>query len=269
VPEIDMPGHMHAALTALPHLRDPDDASGATSVQFFTDNVLVPGLPATDEFIDEVLAAVADLFPHSPWVHVGGDEVPEGAWRGSPAVRDAFADHRTTDIEAAFHASLVERLRRDHRRSVVVWQEAAECGGVAPGDGVVMCWRTVAASRELAARGHTVVVTPGQAYYLDMAVDDGWETPGASWAGSTSLDDVVAFDPVAGWAPEERRRLAGVQACLWTEHVADEAAVHERLGRRLDAIAERAWTGDVVGGATSIAHRGAATAYRVPRLSSR
>src|SRR5690606_6996293 len=52
VPEVDMPGHMHAALTALPHLRDPDDASGAMSVQFFTDNVLVPGRPATDEFVD-------------------------------------------------------------------------------------------------------------------------------------------------------------------------------------------------------------------------
>jgi hexosaminidase len=264
VPEIDLPGHAHAALTALPQLRDPHDDSGAASVQFFTDNVLVPGLPATDGFLDSVLTSVCELFPGSPWIHIGGDEVPEGAWRGSPVVRRAFPGHTTAQVEAAFHSRVVSRLRDVHGRSVAAWQEAAECGGVAPGGGVVMCWRTVEASRQLAAQGHTVVVTPGQAYYLDMAVDDRWHTPGASWAGSTSLDDVVAFDPGAGWAPDERRHLAGVHACLWTEHVPDEATIHARLGRRLDAIAERGWHGDVVGGARSLAHRGATTAYLPP-----
>ena len=118
-----------------------------------------------------------------------------------------------------------------------------------PGDGYVVGWRTVEASRRLAAAGYDVVVSPGQAYYLDMAVDDVWTTPGASWAGSTSLDDVCEFDPAAGWSDGEMAHLLGVQACLWTEHVHDEAALHRSLFPRLDAVAERAWTGSIVGGA--------------------
>jgi hexosaminidase len=263
VPEIDLPGHAHAALTAIPELRDPDDRSGATSVQFFTDNVLVPGHPQTERFVDAVLAAVVRAFPSSPWIHVGGDEVPDGAWRGSPIVGAAHGDASTKQIEASFHAGVVRKLDDHHGRSVAVWQEAAECGGVAPGNGIVMGWRTAAASRQLAALGHDVVVTPGEAYYLDMATDARWDTPGASWAGATSLDDVVDFEPDHGWTESERRHLVGIQACLWTEHVGDEAALHARLGDRLDAIAERAWRGDIAGGATSLAARAAASRYRL------
>jgi hexosaminidase len=88
-----------------------------------------------------------------------------------------------------------------------------------------------------------------------MAVDDEWLTPGASWAGSTSLERVCEFDPEDGWSDEERVRLLGLQACLWTEHVADERTLHEFLFPRLDAVAERAWTGRIEGGATSLARR--------------
>jgi hexosaminidase len=99
------------------------------------------------------------------------------------------------------------------------------------------------------------VVSPGQAYYLDMAVDDRWETPGAAWAGSTSVADIVAFDPADGWTPQEREHLLGIQACLWTEFVHDTGAIDDRLTVRLDAIAEHAWTGSVIGGGASLTAR--------------
>lgn len=258
VPEIDLPAHVHAALVALPSLRDPDDGSHAASVQFFEDNVLVPGHLPTMPFVEAVVAAVAELFPTSPWIHVGGDEVPDGAWRGSPVVERYMATHDLTgarEVEAAFHRELAALVRGRHGRRVGAWQEAAESGGILPGDGYVVGWRTVAASRELAARGHDVVVSPGQAYYLDMATDGEWATPGASWAGATSLADVCAFEPDAGWSDDERAHLIGIQACLWTEHVHDEAALADRLFPRLDAVAERAWTGSIVGGAHSLASR--------------
>ena len=258
VPEVDLPGHLHAALTAIPSLRDRDDRSGARSVQYFVDNVLVPGADGSQEFLDQVVDAVASLFPKSPWIHVGGDEVPDGAWRRSPIARRFAADNAittTNGLEAAIHRDLVEAIRTRTGRAVGAWEEAAHVGGAAAGDGYVIGWRSVAVNRELAALGYDVVVAPGQAYYLDMAVDDAWSTPGMSWAGSTSLADVCAFDPEDGWTSGERARLLGVQACLWAEHVHDEVALRERLFPRLDAVAERAWTGSIVGGPPSLARR--------------
>jgi len=265
VPEVDLPAHVHAALTALPGLRDPGDTSGATSVQYYTDNVLVPGHPQTAPFVEAVIDAVAALFPSSPWIHIGGDEVPQGAWRGSPVVAEYLGARdlsSTRDVEAAFHRDVVRVIRERAGRSVAAWQEAAESGGIAPGDGYVIGWRTVEASRELAAKGYDVVVSPGQAYYLDMAVDADWNTPGASWAGHTSFARVCEFDPEHGWSAEQRAHLLGVQACLWTETVHDEQVVERFLFPRLDAIAERGWTGRIEGGASSLYRRAAVATGR-------
>ena len=98
-------------------------------------------------------------------------------------------------------------------------------------------------------------MSPGQAYYLDMAVDDDWWTPGASWAGTSSLAAVCAFDPEDGWSDAELSHLLGLQACMWTEHVRDRRTLDEFLFPRLDAIAERAWTGRIEGGWQSLALR--------------
>jgi hexosaminidase len=258
VPEVDLPAHAHAALTARPGLRDPDDRSGAVSVQYYIDNVLVPGHPQTMAFVEAVVDAVNVLFPSSPMIHIGGDEVPHGAWRGSPIVAEFMDVHglsNARDVEAAFHRDVVRVIRQRTGRRVAAWQEAAESGGIAPGDGHVIGWRTVEASRELAAKGYDVVVSPGQAYYLDMAVGDEWDTPGASWAGHTSLSHVCEFDPEAGWSESERSHLLGVQACLWTETVYDEQMMEEFLFPRLDAIAERGWTGRIESGWRSLAQR--------------
>jgi hexosaminidase len=191
-------------------------------------------------------------------VHIGGDEVPAGAWLGSPmveALRTRCGLESTRQVEADFHRRLVTLLRERHGTPVGAWEEAAESGGVVPGDGYVVAWRSVDSGRRLAALGYDVVVSPGQAYYLDMAVDDEWNTPGASWAGSTSLADVCAFQPDGGWSAAERAHLLGVQACLWTEHVGDERTLWAMLLPRLDAVAERGWSGSIAGGPDSLRGR--------------
>jgi len=152
----------------------------------------------------------------------------------------------------------VRTIRERTGRRVGAWQEAAQSGGLAPDDGYVVGWRTVEVCRELAAAGFDVVVSPAQAYYFDIAVDDDWTTPGASWAGRTSLQTVCEFDPAAGWSDAERAHLLGVQACLWTETVHDEQILERFLFPRLDAIAERGWTGSIAGGWQALARRAAA-----------
>jgi hexosaminidase len=266
VPEVDVPGHCHAALVARPDLRDPDDTSGAASVQGFVDNVLVPGAPRTAAFLADVIDALAALFPTSPWLHVGGDEVPHGAWQASPIVaahRVARGLATTRDVEADFHRELVALVASRTGRAVGAWQEAAMSGGVRPGDGYAVGWTSPQAARELAAAGHDVVVSPGQAYYLDMASGSSWDEPGMSWAGTVTFEDTCAFEPGAGWTEAERAHLLGVQACVWSEHVADAATFDRLVFPRLDAVAERAWTGGIQDGAASLRAR----AERLPRLT--
>lgn len=244
IPEVDLPGHSFAALAALPALRDPEDVSGAVSVQGFVDNVLNPGVAATMPFLEQVLGEVADLFP-GRWLHLGGDEVPAGAWLGSPAAR-RFAAARgvegTRGIEAAFMRDVIRLVTVGLGRRVGVWQEAAECGALQPGEGYAIGWLSNAANRELAAAGHDVVAAPAQAYYLDMADRADWEAPGAFWAGVITPATIGSFDPSAGWSAAERAHLLGVQACLWSEHVHDEAVLRHLLLPRLGVFADRAWS---------------------------
>jgi hexosaminidase len=242
IPEVDLPAHGFAALAALPELRDPDDAGGAVSVQGFADNVLNPGVAATMPFLEQVLGEVADLFP-GRWLHVGGDEVPDGAWLGSPAARRwaaARGVEGTRGIERAFMHDVIGIVRRLGRQ-VGVWQEAATCGALRPGDGYAIGWTSNEVNRSLAAAGYDVVAAPAQAYYLDMADRADWDAPGAFWAGVITPETVAAFDPTAGWTPAERARLRGVQACLWSEHVHDEAVLRRLLLPRLAVFADGTW----------------------------
>ena len=244
VPEIDLPAHSFAARAALAELGDPGDTTSARTVQHFTANVLDPGLTATWRFLEAVFGSVADLFP-GRWLHVGGDEVPSGAWSGSPAAARWAADRGlpwTAAIAAEFIGDIVGLARSTTSRTIGVWQEAADGGGVAPGDAYVVGWRTAADCRRLAAAGHDVVAAPADAYYLDMAASEDWDEPGTSWAGHTSLAEIESFDPVAGWSDIEQTRLLGVQAAIWTEHAPDRPTLERLLHPRLAAFARSAWT---------------------------
>ena len=86
------------------------------------------------------------------------------------------------------------------------------------------------------------MAAPAEVYYLDMAVDDDWASPGTSWAGHSSVADIEAFDPVgrAGRPPSGPASL-GIQACIWTEHAPDRPTLERLLFPRLDAIAAAAW----------------------------
>ncbi len=265
VPEVDVPGHCHAALTALPWLRDPDDASTASSVQGYPNNVLIPGHPKTMEFLSAVFTTLAERFPSSPVLHIGGDEVPIGAWAGSPMVASYAAARGLAgqrEIETSFHREVIAMIRSTTGRDVAMWEEAA-LAGVEPA-GYAVAWSSPGAGRRLAAAGHPVVMSPGQAYYLDMAAGSAWELPGASWAGNVTLADTCAFDPVSLGDPAlAGDAVIGVQACIWGEHIDSIETLDALVFPRLDAIAERGWSGTVTGGASSLEQR----ASQQPRFS--
>ena len=236
VPEIEMPGHSYSVLQALPELRDPDDKGTHR-------NVLNPAIPGTYDYIEAVITEVSRLFP-SPWVHVGADEVPADAWAESPAavrfMRECGFDQQ--DQLQSYFLRRVQDIVRAHGRCTGAWEEAALGGGLEPGDCYLVGWRQAASGLALAKQGYNVVLSPSEAYYLDMAQTDDWWDPGMDWAGSVSPERCYAFDPAVDWPAQLRTRLWGVQACLWSENLHDRKIFARLITPRLAAVAETAWT---------------------------
>ena len=243
VPEIDVPGHCHALLQALPTLRDQGESGTYYSIQGFPNNCLNPAVPAVYEALERIFGELCELFP-SRYFHVGADEVPAEAWSGSP-MAEALGRELSVSGAAPLQAHFLRRIQtmlRARGKITGAWEEAAQGGGIDKADCYLVGWHTVEANQKLAAQGYDVVVSPGQAYYLDMANGTEWAEPGAHWAGWSSPEKTYAFDPAAGWSQAERDRLLGVQACIWSEPMTDRGVFERLVFPRLSAIAETSWT---------------------------
>ncbi|MBB3561769.1 hexosaminidase [Rhizobium sp. BK512] len=268
VPEIDIPGHCYAMLQAIPELRDPQEAGSYYSVQGFPDNCINPAREKTYEVIETIFSELIELFPFKT-IHIGADEVPLGAWSGSPEaltnlrslagdeVADAHAKrlnvitntHGADDIHgsgaAYLQAEFLERVQRFLASKGCItggWEEAAHGDVIDKSKSYLCSWRNVEVAAELANRGYEIVVCPGQVYYLDMALRPDWDEPGASWAGTSDAEKIYTFDPVGGWTETQKQKLRGIQACIWSEPMTDRAVFDRLVFPRLSALAETGWT---------------------------
>jgi hexosaminidase len=243
MPEIDVPGHCYAAVQALSWLRDPGENGEYRSTQGFPNNCLSPAVPRTAAFIDTLFQELMELFP-GRYIHVGGDEVPDDAWSSSPLAR-ARLDELGGAGASALQADFLSRLHTSLTaagRITGAWEEGADAGGISPESSLMFAWRDTEIGGRLAAEGYDVVMTPGQAYYLDMALSPDWWEPGAAWAGWSSVEHTYRYDPTTGFDPAHRARLRGVQCCIWSEPMRDRRVFERLVFPRLSAIAETGWT---------------------------
>jgi hexosaminidase len=239
LPEIDLPGHGYAAMTAIPSLREPGDMGGYHSVQGFEGNALHPLLPETATFVSAAIASTLRMFD-GPAVHIGGDEVGPETWSGSPSARAAAGDGPTGALQSVL-LDLGHRLVTDAGRKTIVWEDAIHNASFDPERTIAVVWQHPDRAFELAERGHDVVLAPGNAYYLDMAYSDAWESTGGHWAGTVPLDKTYGFEAGHGWPTEQLSRLRGVHACIWGEHMQDRRNFDDLVFPRIYAFAERAW----------------------------
>ncbi len=244
IPEIDIPGHNAATLVALPELTDGQEAPDSYhSVQGYPNNALNPAIPMTYEFLEKVFDEMVELFPSS-YIHIGGDEVANGSWLASPLAKTLMEKEGisgTFGLQSYF-LKQVKAMLDKRGRKLAGWNEVAHGGGVAAKDSLLMAWENPQVGIELAREGYDVVMTPGQAYYLDMVQATAFQEPGASWAGTVPPAHTYAYE-AAGEFPEELKdRLKGVQACIWSEHFLSRGYFNRLVFPRLPAIAEAAWT---------------------------
>lgn len=244
MPEIDIPGHSTALLAAIPELSDGQEAPESyRSVQGFPNNALNPAIEATYDVLGKIFDEMVSIFP-SPVIHVGGDEVADNTWMASPLARGLMEKHGldgTFGLQSHFMKRIQEMLKARGRR-LAGWDEVSHGGGVSPEGTLLMAWRAPEVGVKLASEGYDVVMTPGQAYYLDMVQDEAWQEPGASWAGTVPPKHTYTYEAVGEFPESLKSHLKGVQACIWTENFISRDFFNRLVFPRLPAVAEAAWT---------------------------
>jgi hexosaminidase len=240
VPEIDLPGHMQAAIAAYPELGNhPDTQLGVRQVWGISEDILNVS-DATVDFVRTVLREVLEIFP-GPYIHLGGDECPAEQWRESPAAQQRRAELGLSEagqLQGWFTAQASTVLAEDGRR-LVGWDEMLETD--CPKDAVIMAWRGPDRGEAAVKTGHDVVMAPNQSVYFDHYQGDR-ETEPLAIGGLTTLEDVYDFEVMpAGLTAEEEARVVGTQCQIWTEYMEGPEQVGYMLFPRMSAFAERAW----------------------------
>ncbi len=228
IPEIDMPGHMHAAIASYPELgciAHPLEVCGEWGVN---QNLLYPG-PETIAFMQDVLMEVIGLFPFE-YVHIGGDEAVKDQWRGSAKVQGLIQQLglRNEDEMQSWFIGRINDFLVSKGKKLIGWDEITE-GGLCPG-ATVMAWRHIdKGARQAVANGHDLVNAYTQGTYF--------------YNFNISLEKAYAFNPIPeGFSPEEELRVLGTQGYLWSEHIPTEFQLHYHSFPRLCALAEVAWS---------------------------
>jgi len=244
MPEIETPGHAACVLAALPFLVDPDEKPDSYQpVQGYPNNSWNPGVPETFVVLEQIIDELCAIFP-SKHFHIGGDEVAKNAWLESPKARILMQREGlsgTFELQSWFLKRVKDMLTA-RGKVLVGWNEVAHGGGVSPEDTVLMAWEKAAVGIELAEQGYDVVMTPGQAYYLDMVQGPDWLENGAGWAGPVPPAQTYAYEAEGDFPERLRPRMRGIQACIWCEHFTTKDWFNDLVFPRLSAVAEAAWT---------------------------
>ena len=240
IPEIEMPGHAKAALSAYPNLACTPGPFEAWPRWGVSEDILCP-TEETFAFIDDVLTEVAALFP-GPYIHIGGDEVPKKRWRESAFAQQLMRRENLANEEAlqSWFIRRVERIVHAKGKRMIGWDEILE-GGLAP-DATVMSWRGTAGGLAAARENHDVVMTPSSHLYFDHYQGDPQHEP-LNIGGRTTLERVYSFEPVPdSLNADQARHILGAQANVWTEYLKTPALVEYMAYPRALALAEVVWS---------------------------
>ena len=247
IPEIDMPGHMVAALAAYPEFGctgGPYEVEHTWGV--FAD-VLCPGKEQTFKFVEDVLSEIIDVFP-SEYIHIGGDECPRDRWKKCPLCQQRIKDEgikgegkqTAEDHLQGYFTKRVEKFLHAKGKRLIGWDELLGCD--VDVTSTIMSWRGAEPGAKAAKLGHDVIMTPNSPMYFDHYQTDKTNNEPLSIGGNSPTAKVYAFEPVAAdLTPEEAKHILGVQANVWTEYIYSTQHVEYQILPRMAALAEVQW----------------------------
>ena len=247
IPEIDLPGHMLAALAAYPELGCTGGPYSVWGDWGISDDVLCVGKEKTMQFLEDVLSEICDLFP-AEYIHVGGDECPKVRWEKCPRcqakIRElglkANEEYQPEHFLQAYVISRMEKFIHSKGKRIIGWDEILE-GEVAP-NATIMSWRGVAGGLAAVRMGHDAIMTPNTFYYLDYYQSLDRDNEPLAIGGYLPIEKCYSYEPfTADMTDEEKAHILGVQANLWTEYIATESHLHYMLLPRMAALSEVQW----------------------------
>jgi hexosaminidase len=278
VPEIELPGHCTAALAAYPELSCTGQPLAVASRRGVFEDVYCAGSDAAIDWLQRVLTEVVDLFPHSPFIHIGADECPKTRWAACPKCQARIRTEGLRD-ERQLQSWFVGRIARflaDTGRTVVGWDELLQGGADRlPAGAVVQAWRAHKFAAEAVAAGHRTVVSPTTHCYFDASIEridvrkvyafdpipparaptaaataattgsaatagGDAKLPAAAPASAAPAADAKA--PAGSTAPSAASLVLGGECCMWTEDT-PQYRVDSQVFPRACALAEVLWTG--------------------------
>lgn len=261
IPEIDLPGHMVAALSAYPEYGCTGGPYEVWQQWGVSEDLLCAGNDSTLKFLDDVLNEVAELFP-STLFHIGGDECPKLRWEQCPKCQ---ARIRELGLKTDGHSTKEQKLQSyvmehaaktlaNHGKRIIGWDEILE-GGMSK-DAVIMSWRGEDGGIEGARAGHDVIMTPNSHCYFDYYQTlDKKDEPDAI-GGYIPVEKTYSYEPLpAVLTPEEQQRIKGVQANLWTEYIPTFSQVQYMELPRMAALSEVQWSAPEHKDYNDFAHR--------------
>ena len=248
VPEVDMPGHMTAALAAYPELGCTGGPYKVGQYWGVYHDILCAGNPKTFEFIKAVLDKVCDLFPSSHYINIGGDEAPKDRWAKCPKDQELIRQQGLTgkdkqskeDMLQGYLARRVEAYLATKGRSIMGWDELLGCN--VDTSATILSWRGAQPGAEGAKLGHDVVMSPNSNCYFDFDQSEDHSIEPTNCYGTLPIEKVYDWNPVPDGLPEAAaRHIIGVQANVWSEYITQDHVLEYMILPRLAALSEVQW----------------------------
>ena len=248
IPEVDLPGHMVAAVASYPEFScDPSKKYEVRIDGGISHDVLNIGDDRVIDFLKCVLGHVATVFPYD-YVHIGGDECPTEQWKTNKMCLDRVKELGLDGVHQ-LQSWLVEELgiflKEEYGKDIVVWDELLhnwnDNNKTKP---VIMAWNGMGYSTQAANRGMKSIIVPYQYLYIDfMQGEEGdlfVDEPYHGGWGVNTVDEIYGLNPLSALSGKEEFAL-GVQCNMWTETCNNIDEVEYCLLPRMLAVSEIGW----------------------------
>ncbi len=249
IPELEVPGHELAAISAYPWLSCTGDSVKPRIIWGVEDILMCPGKETTFEFLQNVIDEMVEIFP-SEYFHIGGDECPKAYWKECPLCQakikaenlDSDKNHSPEERLQSYVVGRVEEMLAKHGRKIIGWDEILE--GKVRETATIMSWRGEEGGIVAAMSGHDVIMTPSSAgMYIDHYQGD-YKIEPVGIGGYSTLEKVYSYNPVPDTlkALGLEKHILGVQCNLWAEYLYTTEVREYRYYPRVHALAEIAWS---------------------------
>ncbi len=247
IPEIDMPGHMLAALTAYPELGCTGGPYEVGHYWGVYRDILCGGNPKVYQFVKDVLDEVCSLFP-SEYIHIGGDEAPKMRWEKCPKCQQIIRNKGITakdkqskeDQLQGYFATEIQKFLATKGRKIIGWDELLDCN--VDNSATIMSWRGAEPGAQAAIKGHDVIMAPYTHAYFDYYQTADNNNEPLFIGGNIPIEKTYSFEPIPeGASTQAEAHILGVQANLWSEYLVSAQLAEYQVLPRMGALCEIQW----------------------------